>query len=120
MGCDVILVKGADINSHSRVGKGTPLMDAIKFGRNKCAKMMLRKYPKLEIQNLNGVTALRYAGQQKNEEMVAILEIAEKKGIKMAVGILAWEERKNFLQIYVTAQGIGAEKKGVMVYQIKM
>lgn len=119
--CGALLGKGADVNAQN-VDGDTPLMLSIYMGKIKCAKMILRKSPDLEIQNEDGETAFdyRYAFGNRRGEIIAILGIVAESGIAKAVEKLAWEERNSFLKLYKTVQGFGKEKKGATIYNIKM
>ncbi len=66
-----LIEKGADLNGNSKMG--TTLMAAIVKGNNDIAKLLIAKKAKLDLADENGTTALIYATQFKNIEMIKLL-----------------------------------------------
>merc|ERR1712096_488243 len=102
MGCGSLLEKGANVHAQDKHGE-TALMYAI-FNHNKCAEMILKNKPNLDVKNYSDETTLDVARTIGNEEMIEILEKQ-----------MRWDGREKFLKIYR-----GRNKKEAAIYQIKM
>jgi len=104
--CGALLQRGADVHAQNNYGS-TPLIKAMEFRKNECAKMILRKYPKLKIKNEGEKTALDIAREKGNYEMIEILEIGEKVGVEEVVRLFL-RERQSFTNIhgYVAGKGM--------------
>lgn len=72
--CAALLNKSVDINKTNDRGE-TPLMCAIKWEENKCAKIILRKCRNFESEEL------KYVWREGNTEMRKILRIVIEKGL---------------------------------------
>ena len=67
----LLIEKGSDINGKSKFG--TPLMACIVKGNNEIAKVLIDKKADLNFADLSGMTALIYAINFKNYEVVSSL-----------------------------------------------
>ena len=68
-----LIENGSDINGNSKMG--TPLMAAIVKGNTEIAKLLIEKKANVNSSDANGTTALMYAVQFKNSDILKLLLI---------------------------------------------
>jgi len=69
---DLLIEHGADINYNG--AEGTALMEAVKMDKPKTIKILLDKGADINIKSIKGKTALDFAREQENTEIINILE----------------------------------------------
>ena len=69
----ILLEMGADVKHRSRWGRGTPLTEAVKWGRGRCVELLIEKGAELERTDRRGFTPLIMAAERGDTDCLNIL-----------------------------------------------